>query len=142
MLEFKLQRAIKLSFNGVQKEVSTLTIDHEKMAKTVVALKVANIFGDAMFAMQKKMPATQDNLPETKSESDIKPNALGVVIASSFSEESIKYVINTFCNFGCIYFENENDLKNKTITEEFHIRDLDYIIGYYAVNFTLKRYME
>lgn len=139
MTEIKLIKSIKLAFKGSQVDVHTLSIDVDKMAKTTVAMKLGSVFSDAMFTMQKKMPAL-DNANSQKSNEEIDPRSIGSVLVGFMSEENIIYIINTYCNLGCIYFENDLDLKGKHIAEELDIKDIDYFIGYYFVNFTLKRY--
>ena len=140
MTEIKLEKTIKLAFRGSQVDVHTLSIDIDRMAKTTVAMKLGSVFSDAMFTMQKKMPALDNVNSQKKNEEEIDPRSIGSVLVGFMSEENIIYIINTYCNLGCLYFENDLDLKNKNITEELDIKDIDYFIGYYFVNFTLKRY--
>jgi len=151
-IEFGLTTPIKLAFNGSQIEVKTLVIDNDKMASTKLALKVDNYFVHAIVKSQNLLTNDKDkkysqdlNTQDKETILDKEPlskasiSATGAFARSNLDENTLKYIFDTFYLLGCIFYENPDDLARKNILELFHIKDIDYIVGYYAVNFTLSR---
>jgi hypothetical protein len=65
--------------------------------------------------------------------------AFGSMLTAYFKNENdVKIFIDMLSNHGGIYIHTEHDLKGKDFLDKLHILDINYLVGYYALNFTLK----
>lgn len=143
--EYKLKEPIQISVDGSFTEAKSLVLDSKLLTKPSVALWLD---GKIIKGLQQGLQQIKSNSTELQQPAEVQANkenkhaeyrTMGTIIAeNSVEADNLFYskFLSRLFNSGGLYYKEPHDLNQKSI--ELGTQDFYFILGYYAVNFTLK----
>ena len=146
--EYKLKEPIKISVNGEFEEAKSLILDSTLLTRHKLA---GWLDGKVVTGLQKQVTSADNN------QSDVRPKqatevskgfrvdhaellSVGLMIFGANADNDDNFydkLLSRLFNSGGVYFKEPHDLNNKKL--ELEISDVYFILGYYAINFTIRR---
>lgn len=141
--EYKLKEPVQITVDGSFTEAKSLVLDSKLLTKHIVA---GWLDGKILRGLQQIKSNSAEVQQPTNVQATTKEGksseyiAMGIMIyEASDDADSLFYskLLARLFNSGGLYYKEPHDLNQKSI--ELDIQDVYFILGYYAVNFTIKR---